>query len=607
MPDTILGIDLGTTNSEVAVVREGAPVVLDDGDGDPILPSFVGLGPDGKLLVGRAARNQYALAPERTVKSIKRKMGQDVKVRLGDREYRPQEISAMILRALKERAAKALGFTVNKAVITVPAYFNDAQRQATREAGELAGLEVVRIINEPTAASLAYDPREAELSRVLVYDLGGGTFDVSVVQAQAGVVEVLASHGDTQLGGDDFDELLAKLLTDRFEAKHGVDLRTNAVAQSRVLRAAEAAKRHLSDHAFARAEEEFLAEKDGVALHLTEEVSREEYQELIRPLIDRTMDCVQRALDDARLTGRQIDRVVLVGGSTRTPMIGALLEERLGQAAHREVNPDLIVALGAALQGAIVAGDDVGAVLVDITPHSLGIKCMDPGDDDFGVPFLHRFAPIIRRNSPLPASRSEAFRTVQDRQPKVEIEVYQGESDDVRQNHEVGRFLVEGLAAVPAGNQIVVQLDLNLDGMLKVSAKEKATGLQKQITIDNALARFERDEAAGARERLDMLWGESFGGAGGDNDDIVGYETDENGAELPTLAPGPREGQRESVQAKALLEKAERLAEKVQPEDKPELDRMMTAVRTALTDRRWSALEKASNELADALFYLEDA
>src|SRR3954464_9149388 len=247
--EPIVGIDLGTTNSEVAIVRDGQPVVLEE-DGDPILPSFVGLSEDGRLLVGKAARNQYVLAPERTIKSIKRKMGQDVKVRLGDQEYRPQEISAMILRALKERAERHLGGEVRKAVITVPAYFNDSQRQATREAGELAGLEVGRILNEPTAASLTYDPSQRELRRMLVYDLGGGTFDVSIVQSQDGVVEVLSSHGDTQLGGDDFDDLLLKMVCDRFQTDNDINLHDNPVSRARMLRAVEAAKRHLSYHPF---------------------------------------------------------------------------------------------------------------------------------------------------------------------------------------------------------------------------------------------------------------------------------------------------------------------------------------------------------------------
>jgi molecular chaperone DnaK len=598
--DLIVGIDLGTTNSEVALVRDGQPNVFAE-EGDPILPSFVGLAEDGRLLVGKAAKNQWVLAPERTVKSIKRKMGQDVKVKLGDQEYRPQEISAMILRKLRDRAAHELGRPVSKAVITVPAYFNDAQRQATREAGELAGLEVVRILNEPTAASLTYDPSHQAMRRMMVYDLGGGTFDVSIVQAQENVVEVLSSHGDTQLGGDDFDELLLNRVCDAFHEEHGVDLRASLVSRARVLRAVEGAKKALSFHPFARIEEEFIAEKDGQPLHLNVEISRSEFEELIRPLLDRTMDCVQRALADARLTPSQIDKVVLVGGVTRTPLVSEMLEERLGQPAHQEVNPDLCVAMGAAVQAAIVAGADVGAVLVDITPHSLGIKCLD---ESMGFPFEFRFAPIIRRNTPLPASRSELFHTYRDRQTEVEIDVYQGENDDVRRNHRVGKFMIKGLSPAPAGNPIVVQMDLNLDGMLKVSARERATGLQKQVVIENALAHFEAEERDEARERLDRLWIDQA-------DDFEDEDESENGEaggdEIPSLAPGPREGQRETVQARALLEKAERLMERVQPVDKPEVERLMGQVRTALTDRQWDRLTAASNELADVLFYLEDA
>jgi molecular chaperone DnaK len=310
------------------------------------------------------------------------------------------------------------------------------------------------------------------------------------------------------------------------------------------------------------------------------------------------MDCLQRALDDARLAPNQIDKVVLVGGSTRTPLVGQLLEERLGQPAHQEVNPDLCVALGAAIQAAIIAGQSVGAVLVDITPHSLGIKCLS---DRHGFEFPYQFAPIIHRNTSLPASRSEMFHTVYDRQSEVEIDVYQGESEDVRHNHRVGRFLVQGLAPVAAGNQIVVQLDLNLDGILKVSARERATGLQKQVTIENALARYEREELDDARERLQVLWDDL-----GDGEEEPAEEGAEGAGELPALVPGPREGQREAVQARALLEKAERLLERVQPEDRADVERLMEKVRTALTDRQWDRVTQAGNELADALFYLEE-
>ena len=381
------------------------------------------------------------------------------------------------------------------------------------------------------------------------------------------------------------------------------------------MQASEAAKRNLSDHPFTRLEEEFVAEKNGVALHLSMEITRLEYEQLIRPMIDRTMDCVQRSLDDARLTAKQIDRIVLVGGSTRTPLVGELLEHRLQRPAHREINPDLCVAMGAAVQGAIIGGEQVGAVLVDITPHSLGIKCLSSSDAmfGFGEPEFH-FAPIIRRGTPLPASRSEAFRTVCDNQEKVEIDIYQGEHEDIRRNHPVGMFLIEGLAKVPQGNHIVVQLDLTLDGVLKVAAREKATGLQKHVTIDNALARFERDEREAASARLEELWQESFED---ENDEGEEFEEEANGflepsgegtgGTIPLLEPGPREGQREAVQARALLEKAERLREKASAQDQQELDRLMQNVRVALQDRKWTELDSAANALADVLFYLEDA
>ncbi len=602
MSEIIVGIDLGTTNSEVAIVRDGKPIVIEE-DGDPILPSVVGLSEDGKLLVGKAARNQYALAPERTIKSIKRKMGQDVTVQLGDRSYTPQEISAMILRTLKDRASSFLGEEVRKAVITVPAYFNEPQRQATREAGELAGLEVVRILNEPTAASLTYDPNHDELQRVLVYDLGGGTFDVSIVQAQSGVIEVLSSHGDTQLGGDDFDHLLLNHIALKFQQEHAVELGQNPVAMARLLRASEDAKKTLSYQPFVKVEEEFIAEKNGEALHLAMEISRGEYEELIRPLLMRTMDSVQRALDDAKLNASQIDRVVLVGGSTRTPMVSALLEERLGQPAHQEVNPDLCVALGASLQAALVAGEKVGAVLVDITPHSLGIKCLDLFQ---GYDFPFRFAPILHRNTPLPATRAELFRTASDNQQEVEIEVFQGENEDVRFNHMIGNFRVKGLARVPAGNQVVVQLELNLDGMLKVTAKEKATGLQKQVTIENALAPLSETAIAEGRQRLDELWGRPAHDEGGE-DEFDDASEISVGGELPELVDAPREGQRETVQARALLEKAERMLDKISAEDRIEVEKNMGKVRTALTDRQWDKVTLACNELSDILFYLEDA
>jgi molecular chaperone DnaK len=667
MADVIVGIDLGTTNSEVAVVEDGRPRVISV-DGDPILPSVVGLSDDGKLLVGKPARNQYVLAPDRTIKSIKRKMGQDVKVPLGDQQFRPQEISAMILRRLKEAAEKDLGKPVTKAVVTVPAYFNDTQRQATREAGQLAGLEVVRIINEPTAAALTYTPDPNGNEKFLVYDLGGGTFDVSVLSAEGGVFEVLSSHGDTQLGGDDFDELFLNSVADEFEKLYAVDLRANKSTRARLLRAVENAKKHLSDHAFAKIEEEFIAEKDGVPLHLSQEVGRSEFEALIAPLIDRTMQCVQKSLDDAKLTAAQIKQVVLVGGSTRIPVIGRLLEERLGQPAHREVHPDLCVALGAAVQAGIIAGEKVGAVLVDITPHSLGIKSLEIPQSFSLTPNEFKFTPIITRNTPLPASRSEVFCTVSDSQPTVEIDVFQGESGDVRRNHRVGKFLVEGLARVPAGNQIVVQMDLTLDGTLKIGAREKATGMLKQVTIENAMARFAMEERDAAQQRLDRMWanpawgdeeeeettGEGLSvsdiipGAADDEDEAdelfedlpygddeddddenpfgVDEDDDDDLEDMP-LHPEPSEqvpqqqsrisgvttptpaseGTRESSQAESLLAKVDRIRAKASAEDQAELDKLAGRVRSAVTEGRWADAQAACGELSDVLFYLEDS
>jgi len=585
--DVIVGIDLGTTNSEIAYVKDGQPHVVSDETGDPMLPSVVGLSEDGRLLVGHAARNQWMLAPERTIKSIKRKMGQDVKVRLGAQEYSPQEISAMLLRTLRERAAQYLGCDVRKAVITVPAYFNDAQRQATREAGELAGLEVVRIVNEPTAASLTYDTEQQELKRLLVYDLGGGTFDVSIVQVEDGVVEVLSSHGDTQLGGDDFDQLLAELIMRRFAEEHGVDLRSIPTAHARVLRAAEESKKRLSYEPFALVQEEYIAEKDGKPLHLTTEVARSEFEELIQPLLAKTMSCVGQALDDAQLRPSQLDKVLLVGGSTRSPIVAQMLEERLRQLAHQEVHPDLCVALGAGVQAAMIAGLEIGPVLVDITPHSLGIRCLGEVN---GLPSDSMFSPIIARNTSLPASRSEVYQTVMDRQPTVRIEVYQGEQEDARLNTFVGEVTVEGLAPVPAGSDVVVHMNLTLDGILGVTATEKRTGRQRQVRIENALARFQREEREEALRRLDELF-EVPGGTS---------------PALEAAVPGEAPLQRLLVQARALLEKAERLLPGVAQEERAELEPLMARLREAVAARRQADLETQSAELADMLYYLED-
>ncbi len=587
--ETILGIDLGTTNSEVAVVRDGQPVVLAGDDGELILPSVVGLDAEGRLLVGTPARNQFVLAPERTIRSIKRKMGQETTVALGDQEYTPQEISAIILRTLKQRAERALGEPVKKAVITVPAFFNEGQRDATREAGELAGLEVVRIINEPTAAILTYDPHPPEQERLLVYDLGGGTFDVSIAQVEGGVVEILASQGDTQLGGDDFDTSLLDFVCNRFQHERGVDLRDSPVSRSRVLRAVEDAKKQLSTEAVAAIAEEFIAEDKGMPLHLRMEIDRGEYETLIEPLLDRTLSCLDRALDDARLAAHQIDKVVLVGGATRTPLVHRMLQERLGRPVHVEIEPDLAVAMGASVQGALIAGAEVGPVLVDITPHTLGIEALG---EVHGLPSRHTFAPIIERNTPLPASRTELFSTASHGQKAAEIRVFQGENEDTRHNTLVGEFMIQGLANVQAGNQIVVRLDLDLDGILKVTATERTTGLAQSVTIDNAMERFRQRSRTNALNRLDEM-----------------FEDASEGSEafLEHTFPAPSSVPSAHQPALDLIARAERILPAANDEDAAELSALIADLRSAIERDETSKIHGISTEIEDLIFYLEDS
>lgn len=594
--DVIIGIDLGTTNSEVAVIRDGQPTILSE-DGDPILPSVVGLDPQGKLLVGRAARNQFVLAPERTIRSIKRKMGEDVTVSLGDQNYRPQEISAMILRALKMRAERALGQEVKKAVITVPAFFTEGQREATREAGELAGLEVVRIINEPTAAVLTYDPHPPEMERLLVYDLGGGTFDVSIAMVEAGVVEILASYGDTHLGGDDFDQRLLDFVCDRFQSEHGIDLRASLAARSRLLAAVEEAKKRLSTDPVVTIAEEFIAEKNKLPLNLTLEIEREEYESLIEPLLAKTLKCVDDALQDAKVQAQQINKVLLVGGATRTPLVHRLLTSRLGRPVHAEIEPDLAVALGAAVQGGLIAGVDVGPVLVDITPHTLGIEAVGERN---GMMMLHTFSPIIERNTPLPATRTEIYSTMSDGQSEAEIRVFQGEEPDTRYNTLVGEFFIQGLANVPSPNQVMVRLDLDLNGILRVTATERATGLAKQVVIDNMMERFRTRERADAVERLDELFADSEAAAADDEFIELDEDLEPESVELDPELNAAIET------ARTQMAKASQLEASASKEDQGELTGFVRDLQSAIERRALEQIRRVSAELEDLLFYLSD-
>ncbi|MGO9740658.1 MAG: Hsp70 family protein [Roseiarcus sp.] len=579
MSEIIVGIDLGTTNSEIAIYRDGRPEVLADSGGRMILPSVVGLDQDGALLVGEAARNQYILHPERTVRSIKRLMGSDREVSLGGREYTPQDISAMILRRLKEIAESRLGAPVRKAVITVPAFFSDAQRQATREAGEIAGLEVARIVNEPTAAALVYEAAQQQGKRVLVYDLGGGTFDVSVVRIEEGVVEVIASHGNNHLGGDDFDHKIVERVLEHLKLEHQADVSDNPQAMARILRAAESAKKQLSDHPYARIEEEYLAEVDGKPVHLALELARTDYEEMIAPFIEETLSAIHIALQSAALTATQIEEVLLVGGATRTPMIRERLVEVFDRPARGEVDPDLCVAMGAAIQGASMAGEKVSAVLVDVTPYTFGTSAL--GDLD-GTLYPYCFVPIIAKNTPIPVRKSEAFRTVIDNQKVVDVRIFQGENADAQENIEIGDFRIEDLADAPAGNIIVIDLALDRDGILHVSAKEKATGREQRITIDKAMSRYDKEGIEEARQHIDELFGA-------------------DGEEAP-----PAEGSTPAdPKVEALIAKARGKLDSAVAEDRTEIVDLIETIEDSRRSGDATALTDAVRRLDDLLFYLE--
>ena len=612
--DTVIGIDLGTTNSEVAIISGGQPSVVEEG-GEAILPSCVGLDRTGAVIVGRQARNQAAAAPERTVLSVKRLMGSDTRVRMGREAYTPQEISAFILKALKERADRALGADVRKAVITVPAYFTDAQRQATREAGEIAGLTVVRIINEPTAAALSYESGGSGRRTLLVYDLGGGTFDVSVVRMEEGVVEVLASTGDNQLGGDDFDALVLERLNAHLETVAGIEHACDdRLLQARLRRTAERAKIELSARPCVRVEEDHVATVNGEALHLACELTRADFERDLEPFLDRSLQAVTTALQDAGVRPGQLDRVLLVGGSTRIPRIAAMLAERLGQEPHGEVDPDLCVALGAGVQAGIEMGHDMRAVLVDITPYTFGTSA---AGELHGVPYGHEFVPIIRRNSKLPATRTEVFYTMLPDQEAVDIKVYQGEDPDALKNVEIGTFTFSGLNrdedAYDQG--LLVTYSLDLDGLLHVHTRERATGREISAVVENALGRSTDEALGAARERVSTLWNEAAGEDAGDTGnapagsagdapagagDAAGRAGDAAAGRAGDAVPPDT-----AREIRETLARAEKALEAAPPEDREEMINLMEDLRDALREGRAAPASDLKRELDEILFYLE--
>ena len=469
----IIGIDLGTTNSCVAVMEGGEPVVIANSEGARTTPSVVGFTKTGDRLVGQVAKRQAITNPDNTVSSIKRQMGTDHKVTLNGKEYTPQQVSAMILQKLKADAEAYLGETVTEAVITVPAYFNDSQRQATKDAGTIAGLNVRRIINEPTAAALAYGVDKEDDQKVMVYDLGGGTFDVSIIEMGDGVTEVLATNGDTHLGGDDFDERIINWMADAFQTENGIDLRKDKMAAQRLKEAAEKAKIELSSAMSSQINLPFITADATGPKHLDMTLTRAKFNELTADLVDRTMTPVRKALQDAGLRASDLKKVLMVGGSTRIPAVYDAVKKELNCEPFKGINPDECVAVGAAIQGGVLNGEKKGLLLLDVTPLSLGIETLG------GV-----CTKIIDRNTTIPTHKSQVFSTAADNQPSVEVNVLQGEREFARDNKSLGVFHLDGIAPAPRGvPQIEVTFDIDANGIVKVSAKDLGTGKEQNITI----------------------------------------------------------------------------------------------------------------------------
>ncbi len=469
----IIGIDLGTTNSCVAVMEGGEPVVIANAEGARTTPSVVAFTKTGERLVGQVAKRQAVTNPDRTVISVKREMGTNFKVNIDDKSYTPPEISAMVLAKLKADAESYLGETVSQAVITVPAYFSDAQRQATKDAGKIAGLEVLRIINEPTAAAFAYGMDKENDQKIMVYDLGGGTFDVSILDIGDGVFQVLATNGDTRLGGDDFDEAIIKYLVDEFKKDSGIDLSTDRMAMQRLKEAAEKAKIELSGVTTSNTNLPFITADATGPKHLDITLTRAKFNELTAELVERTIIPTKKALQDAGLSTGEIDKVLMVGGSSRIPAVNEAVQKLIGKDPHKGINPDECVALGAAIQAGVLGGDVTDIVLLDVTPLSLGIETMG------GV-----CTRLIERNTTIPARKSQIFSTAADNQTSVDVHVLQGEREMAADNKTLGNFVLSGIAPAPRGvPQIEVTFDIDANGIVNVSAKDLGTGQEQKITI----------------------------------------------------------------------------------------------------------------------------
>ncbi|WP_313562129.1 molecular chaperone DnaK [Ruminiclostridium cellobioparum] len=564
----VIGIDLGTTNSCVAVMEGGEPVVIANPEGNRTTPSVVAFSKTGERMIGQVAKRQSITNPERTIISIKRDMGTDRKVPIDDKKYSPQEISAMVLQKLKADAEAYLGETVSQAVITVPAYFSDAQRQATKDAGKIAGLEVLRIINEPTAAALAYGLDKEHDQKIMVYDLGGGTFDVSILEIGDGVFEVLATNGNNRLGGDDFDQRVIDFLADEFRRENGIDLRGDKMAMQRLKEAAEKAKIELSGVTSSNINLPFITADASGPKHLDVTLTRAKFDEITADLVENTMGPTRQAMHDAGLSPDKIDKILLVGGSTRIPAVQEAVKKYLGKEPFKGINPDECVAVGAAIQAGVLTGDVTGLLLLDVTPLSLGLETLG------GV-----FTKLIERNTTIPTKKSQIFSTAADGQTSVEIHVLQGEREMAQYNKTLGRFQLTGIPSAPRGvPQIEVTFDIDANGIVHVSAKDLGTGNEQKITItastnlsdsdiDKAVKEAEKFAAEDKKrkEEIDVR----------NNADSLVYQSE-----------------------KSLKD----LGDKVTADDKSKIEAGVNKVKDALKGTDLEAIKKATEELQQAFY-----
>ena len=564
-----IGIDLGTTNSVVAVMEGGKPTVIANAEGSRTTPSIVGFSKTGEKLVGQLAKRQAILNPDKTIASIKRHMGEDYKKNIDGKDYTPQEISAMILRKLADDASNYLGEKVTSAVITVPAYFNDAQRQATKDAGKIAGLDVLRIVNEPTAAALAYGLEKDKSEKVLVFDLGGGTFDVSILEIGDGVHEVLSTSGDTHLGGDDFDQKVMDWICEEFQKQEGIDLRGDKQAMQRVKEAAEKAKCELSSVMETNINLPFITADANGPKHLDLNLTRAKFEDLSRDLLNRCKIPVENALKDAGVSKSDIDEVVLVGGSTRIPAVQQLVKEYTGKEPNQSVNPDEVVAVGAAIQAGVLAGEVKDIVLLDVTPLTLGIETLG------GV-----MTPLVPRNTTIPVSKSQVFSTAENNQTAVDIHVLQGERPMASDNKSLGMFRLDGIPPAMRGlPQIEVTFDIDANGIVNVSAKDKATNKEQKITITNSSNLSEQD--------IDKMVKEAEANAQEDKKKKEEAEIKNN--------------------ATSLIGSADRIVKdfegKIDSADKAKLDEQKAALQKALDENKpTDELKKLSEELQQTMF-----